>query len=457
MLVADILRAVVLRWRLVAGIFAAVLAFTLIWIVLTPHEYRATATLLFDNRAPDPAGSDKGGAGTSLSQRLATEAQILRSDVLARRVAAKLGLTDDESLRQQWKSSTDGSQSFEGWLAARLRTGLEVVPSTTGNTIEISYQSRNPEQAAHYANSFATAFNDTRLAMSTDLARRYAQWSEQRIGESRKRLEQTQKALSDFQRRRGIIATGSIDAESIRLSELTAKLSTAEATAADAQARAAHGASMPEVQASAVVQGLQAQIAAKSATIQQMGTELGPRNARMLAARAELAELQAKLAAATGTSAGSLSAASSAASASRAATQALHDRQRARMLALAADRGQLQVLESNVASARREYDTISEQLTEMRAKSTLPALNVVRLNNAEPPLLPNAPNIALRLVLMTLFGAMLAVAAAIFAEWLHPRIRSREGVAYITGAVPLGHADFRLIRQQLLIEGGPTS
>ncbi|MFT3965876.1 MAG: exopolysaccharide biosynthesis protein [Sphingobium sp.] len=440
---------------MVVTIFATVMVLTIVWILLTPREYRATATLLFDSRAPNP-DSGEAKKATDISAMLATEAQVLQSDILARKVAEKLGLINDPDLKQQWQQQTGGAQSFEGWLQNRVRAGLEVEPSATGNTIAVSYRSPDSEKSALMANSFASAFNDARLSMSNEVGRRYALWFQKRIGESRERLEEAQTALSDFQRKRGIIATGAIDAESTRLSELSGKLSAAEASAADANARAANGASMPEVQSSGVVQGLRSQIAAKSAEIRQMSTELGPNHPLMAAANAQLGQLQAALAAETGKTAGGLSAASSAASANRAAMQNLLDQQRGRMLALAADRGKLQVLESNVESARKEYDSESQKLAEIKAQSTLPSLNVVRLNNAEPPLLPNAPNIAVRFVMMTLLGGLLAVAAAIFAEWMRPRVRSRDAVAYLTGAPLLGSADIRQIRQQLLIEGGTS-
>ena len=54
MLILDIIRAILQRWRLMAGIFCGVMLLTAIWILMTPREYVASATLLFDTRAPDP-------------------------------------------------------------------------------------------------------------------------------------------------------------------------------------------------------------------------------------------------------------------------------------------------------------------------------------------------------------------------------------------------------------------
>jgi uncharacterized protein involved in exopolysaccharide biosynthesis len=457
MLILDILRAILQRWRMVISIFCGVMLLTALWIVMTPREYLATATLLFDTRAPDPLRTDNGGGASEPAAMLTTEAQILRGEAITSQVARTMGMDKDAELRKQWFDDTHGSQTFQGWLNRRLQSGLEVTPSPMSNTIDIAYRSPNAARSAQIANAFADAFNQTRLSMSNDFAKRYAEWFKTRLGESEARMQSAQAELASFQREHGIVSTGSIDAESNRLAELSSKLSAAEASAADAGARAAAGASMPEVQSSGVVQGLRAQIAAKSAEIRQMSAELGPSHELMRAAHAQLGQLQAALAQETAKTSGSLSAASSAASANRGAMQALLNQHRARMLSLAGDRGKLDILESNVESARKEYETETQQLAELRAKSSIPSLNVLHLNAAEAPLLPNSPNIAVRLLMMTILGLMLAVGAAILAEWLQPRIRSRDAVTYLTGVPVLGQADLRHIGQQLRIEGAKWS
>lgn len=457
MLMFDIIRAIFQRWKMVLAIFTGVMLLTALWIAVTPREYRASATLLFDTRAPDPLPSKNGASAADQSAMLATEAQILKSEVIALKVADQLGMMKDPALRQQWAEQAQNGQSFNGWLAARVKSGLEVAPSASGNTIEIGYLSSSAEKSAQMANAFARAFNDARLAMSSDFARQYTGWFQKRIAESRAHVEEAQDALAKFQRLRGIVATGAIDAEGTRLSELSSKLASAEASAADAGARAAAGSNMPEVQSSGVVQGLRSQIAAKSAEVRQMAAELGPNHALMQAARAQLGQLQAALAAETGKAAATLAAASSAASANRGSMQSLLDQHRGRMLSLASDRGKISVLESNVESARKEYETETQQLAELKAKSTVPSLNVVRLNTAEPPLLPNAPNIPVRVLMMTILAVLLAVGSAILAEWLTPRIRSRDAITYLTGVPVLGQADLRQIGHQLRIEGAKRS
>lgn len=453
----DVTRAVLQRWKMATIIFCSVMVLTFLWIAITPREYRASATLLFDSRAPNPTSGKAGGSAIEDNGMLATEAQILRSEVIARKVVEKLGMLEDPVLRAQWQQYTGGSQTFEGWITRRVQSGLEVTPSPVGNTIEVSYRSLNAEKSALLANSFAQTFNDARLGISNQFAQRFAAWFKKQIAQSEQRMEDAQTDLANFQRAHGIVATGAIDAESTRLSELSSKLSSAEASAAEARARAAGGSSMPDVQSSGVIQGLRAQIATKQAEISQMGAELGPNHALMLAARGQLREMEDILTQETSKTSGSLTAVSTAAAANQGTMQSLLDQHRARMLALASDRGKLNVLESNVVSARKEYEGQTEQLAQLHAKSTAPSLNIVRLNIAEPPLLPNSPNIGVRFLMMTVLALMLALGSAILAEWLRPRVRSHNAILHLTGVPLLGQADLRRQGQQLRIEGGNWS
>lgn len=454
MQLADLIRAVLIRWKLELLIFLGVLTLATIWIAASPRTYVATASMLIDSRAPDPVSSE-GSAAKSESSAIATEARIIQSEAIASRVAEKLKIDKDPAMKERWMSETGGAQTFNGWVARRVLAGLGVSGDSADNIITLGYKSSDPQKAASMANAFADAYVDVRLRMSTDPAKTYADWFEKRIAEVRAKLVSSQEALSDFQRARGIISTGSIDAESTRLGELSSQLSNAEAQAADARSRASVGGSaMPEVQQSGVIQGLRAQIAAKSAAVQQMRGELGSSHPEMLAAQAELAQLQSSLASETAKTTGMLSASSAASSSREGQIRGLLSSQRGRMLAQAADRSKLEVLESDTASARREYDSVTQQLASMRLRSTVPATNIRQLDRAEVPLLPDSPNVVLRLLLAMVFGIMLAITTAVALEWRRPRIRNVASLVHLTGAPVLGSVQ---IRRALPSPAGPQS
>jgi uncharacterized protein involved in exopolysaccharide biosynthesis len=175
----------------------------------------------------------------------------------------------------------------------------------------------------------------------------------------------------------------------------------------------------------------------------------------MRAANAELAELRAKLGSETGKTSSALGAAQAASNSREAQIRGLLAQQRARMLALADDRSTLEVLESDAASARREYDAVMQQLASMRLRSTLPATNVRELDRAEPPLLPTSPDVAIRFVLSLLFGSLLAVGVAAALEFRRPRVRSVGALRALSGAPVLGVA--RIGSNPPLLPGAQTA
>lgn len=440
--IADLIRALAARWKLELAIVLAMMMLGGLWIAITPRAYLASASVLIDAQAPQPVTGQVDQSPKGIASTLATEAKIIRSEATANRVIDQLGLEKDPVARDDWLAATGGVQSLRGWLARRLLSKLSVIASSTDNILGVSYVDTNSRRAAQLANAFAGNYIAARLQMSTDPARTYADWFEKRIAEARGKVETSQQALSDFQRQRGIISTGAIDAESSRLGELSSLLSNAQAQSADARSRAAAGGTLPEVQSSAVIQGLRAQIASKSATIQQMRGELGSHHPEMQAMTAELAELNAKLGSETGKTSGSLGAASAASNSREAQVRSLLEQQRSRMLSLASDRSKLQVLESEAESARQEYTSIAQQLNSMRLRSTLPATNARLLDQAEAPMLPNSPNVVLRFLMTTIFGVMLAIAVAVALEWRRPRVRSAGSLVHLTGAPLLGSARF---------------
>jgi succinoglycan biosynthesis transport protein ExoP len=440
--IADLIRALAARWKLELAIVLAITVLGILWIAVTPRAYLASASVLIDTQAPQPVTGQVDQSAKSAAATLATEAKIIRSEATANRVVDQLGLEKNPLIRDRWRAATGGLQSLRGWLARSLLSKLSVATSSTDNILSVGYEDTDSRRAAQLANAFAANYVGTRLQLSTDPARTYADWFEKRIAEARGKVEKSQQALSDFQRDRGIISTGTIDAESTRLGELSSILSNAQAQSADARSRAATGGSLPEVQSSAVIQGLRAQIASKSATIQQMRSDLGPNHPEMRAMTAELRELNAKLASETGKTSGSLGAASAASNSREAQVRALLEQQRSRMLALASDRSKLQVLESEAESARQEYTSIAQQLNSMRLRSTLPATNARLLDRAEAPMLPNSPNVVLRFLLTLIFGVMLAIAVAVALEWRRPRVRSAVSLVHLTGAPLLSSTRF---------------
>jgi len=448
---SDLLAALKARWKLELAVTLLVLGAIAAWTATLPRTYTGTASLLFDQTAPDP-GVDTASRAVSAADMLGTQADVIRSQEIATQVAKSTGLADSPAVLSQWRNA-GGQGTPEEWLGRNMLQGLVVEPGKSSTILSVSYKARDADSAAQVANSFAQTYLNAYLHMTTDPARAYTRWFEERTREVRGKLETAQNALTNFQRQKGIVSSESMDAEAERLTALSTQLASAEAANADAASRAGAGSGQsPDVQSSGVVQSLRTQIAQKSAQVSDLRTSLGPNHPDMIAANAELSALRAKLGSEVGSTSRSLTVASGDTAARTAALRRLVNAQRGRMLALSSDRSQLEVLQRDVQSARAAFDSVTQRLSAMRLQAELPRTNVRLLDRANPPTLPSSPNVPLRLVLGLLLGLGLAVTLAAALEWLRPRVRTDRGLTRATGVPVLLHVDLGRSRISPLIQ-----
>lgn len=453
LLPADIISALKARWRLELAIVAVVLALVIAWTLVTPRSYEATASLLFDARPLDPTGTDGAQQEGAVAQ-IATQSDVIQSEAIATEVSRSLQLAASPGVVAGWRQSTGGTGDIDAWYGRQLLTSLDVVPVAGSRVMSIKYKAADPEFAAQVANGFVSSYLAAKLRQDTDPARTYSRWFVDRTKEVRAQLEAAQAKLTAFQRKTGIVDSGEANAEQARLAELSSQLTGAEAASADLTARSGSNASAsPDVQASSVVQQLRSSIAAKSAEISQLSADLGPNHPTRQAAEAELAALNRRLAIEVGTTTRSVRVASGAAGGKEADLRQMLGAQRGRMLSLATDRAQLDVLQRDVASARAAYDAVTMRLSTMRLQSAAPTANATQLDVATPPLFPSSPNVFLRVLLGFILGMVLAIATAIALEAWRPRVRTAKGASSASGVPVIGLINFGSSRAGALIDG----
>lgn len=447
---SDLIAAMKTRWRLELFVLIAVLALVAIWTALSPKTYVATSSLLFDEPMVDPVQGTQ-TTQDSVAGLLSTQGDVIKSVAVAGEVVRSLQLVTPEVVTR-WQAATDGTGDVDTWYGRYLLGNLAIAPEPGSRVLRLQYVSNDPQFAAQMANAFATSYLDTRLKMRTDPARTYSRWFQERTREVRENLQQAQARLTAFKRETGIVDTGTSDAEVARLSELSNQLTSAEASSAALGARAGtNAAASPDVQSSSVVQGLRAQIASKTAQVSQMRTSLGPNHPDIIAAKAELAELQSRLAGEIGNSTRSVRVASNAANSTEAELREKLNAQRQRMLSLSTDNAQLDVLRRDVDTAQAAYDAVAARLQTMRLQSVAPDTNVRQLDSATAPLLPSSPNVPIRLLLGVVLGLLLAVGVALGLEIWRPRVRTADGVAGITGLPVLAAVDLSESRASMLL------
>jgi succinoglycan biosynthesis transport protein ExoP len=422
---ADLIEALKARWLMVAAIAGVLFAIIAGLALMQPRQYLATSSLLLDLSQTDPTDSAQQQQGrVETDSIIATQLDLIRSAKVTDAVAKAAGFLDatpadlppDARLQQ---------------AAGRVRAGLTVSTGRQSNVLQIQFLDSDPVVAARVANLAAQIYMREQVALRASTAQGSAQWFEARTADVRRRYEIAQKKLSDFQRAHDIIGMNRMDLEAEKLKNLSAYLVQAQADAAAAHSKSGSGA-VPEVATSLVVQNIQEAIATQAAKVAELGKSLGPNHPQMIAAKAQLSELQGHLSEARGVQASSMTANSGAASRREAELRGEMAAQEDRMIRMSGVQDQLMVMQRDVEAARQTYDTVRQRFNEAALKSQISQPNASSLDQASVPLFPARPNLPLWFVGGIALGLFAGVAAVVLSEILRPRVRTVNGLAAST-------------------------
>lgn len=422
------------KWLMLATFSATVAAAIIISIVL-PRQYTATSTLVVDSKGVDPL------TGTMLPAQLvpgymATQVGIMSSRNVGLKVVDNLKLAQSPVVQQQFNEATHGQGDIREWLAGVLIPKLKITPARESNLIDVSYTANNPEFAAVMANAFVQAYIRTNLDLRTDPARQTNLWYEEQIKELRDKLESAQTRLSDYQRKKGIVAVDErLDVENTRLAELSSQLVAAQAQTYDSQSRNRRsGDQLTDVVNSPLIQGLKGNIAQGESRLAQLSEKLGKNHPEYLRAEAELNSLRSKLAHEMRNAQTGVNTTMRVSQQREGDLRASLAAQKAKVLALKQQRDEGAVLARDVESAQRAYDLALQRATQTRMESKSDLTDIAVLNPATPPLEASSPKLKLNALLATAIGTLLATTFALLAELFDRRLRSETDFVDILGA-----------------------
>lgn len=423
-------------------VFVLVVATAVIVSLVMPKQYDATASVVIDVK-PDPV-SAIAFSGTTAPGFMATQVDILSSDRVALRVIRDLKLLDNPQLRAQWQAEGQDSGTIEQWLMGFFKKGLDIMPSRASNVIQITYRSPDPGFAAGIANAFARAYIATTLELRVDPARQFSSFFVAQSKEARSALEESQAALSAFQRENGIIAADErLDVENARLAELSSQLVQIEAISSESgsrqqQAQGLSGERMQEVLNNPLISGLKADLARNEARLQELNSKFGVNHPQVVEAKANVAELRARTEAEVRRVTGGVSVTNTINKQREAQVRRELDAQRTKLLQMKAVRDQGQVLVREVENAQRAYDNVMARLNQTSMESQANQSYANLLTSALPPGEPASPKVLLNILVAVVLGSILALSLALALELADRRVRSAEDVVATIGVPVLG-------------------
>lgn len=450
------------RW-LILGAFLVALVLGLAATLLSTRIYTAAATLQIDRQSAqvlegaEVAPTESMIAGEEFFQ---TQYGLLRSRSLAERVVDSLGLASSDAFLEQMGVSLPRAEEGSATAQATRRRAmvLRVVQENFGvspvrgsRLVSISFESPDPNLSARVVNAFAEGFIESNLARRFESTAYLRDFLEERIAQTKSRLEDAERQLVAYAGQQQIInlsdsSEPNAQQESLvsrTLGALNASLAQAQAdrVAAEARWRQANSSalmSLPEVLQNPAVQRLSEERARVSAEYQQKLSIYKPDYPEMQQLNARLVELDQEIAQIAGSVRASIRAQYEVAANEERALQAQVNGLKSDVLDLRDRSIQYNILQREVDTSRTLYDGLLQRYKEVGVAGGVMANNISIVDRAQAPSRPSKPNLLLNIAIAGLIGLGLGVVAALLLEALDETLEKPEDVEAKLGLPVLG-------------------
>jgi capsular exopolysaccharide synthesis family protein len=279
--------------------------------------YRSTTSLLIEQNKSKVLSIEEVYSGISANREyFQTQAEILKSRELARKVVYKLGLVTHPEFdpRQQekpfWKKWAAAvgyvepeltPEGIEKSVVERFEKNLSVEPIRLSQLIKVSFDSYDRDLAANIANAVADTYIENDLEARYLMTQKAGEWLNSRLSGLKEKLSQSEKALQDFRDRERIVDTKGMALSGVtkQLEDMTrslvdARMRRAEAESAFNQVKALRSAgnpqfdSIPAVVKNPLVARLKELEADSEKKVSELANRYGHEHPKMAQAEAEL-------------------------------------------------------------------------------------------------------------------------------------------------------------------------
>ena len=416
------------HWVVASACVFALVLFTVAVSLLLPPKFTSTASLVVDVRGVNPVLGVSESNTVLPRTTLATQASMVRSEGVARKVVTQLGLERDPAFVAAWKDDVESRGDLTAWIAKKLLKALDVRPNAEdSNVLDLQFSATDPKRAADVVNAFAEAYLSTALQLRGSAAKVSADFFTQQSKTLRSQLEEAQNRLSDYQRQHGIVGGDErLDVENASLNELSSQNLQARAQRIEAGSRglnaATNAAQSPDVLTSPVVQQLLANIATTDAQLKTAQSQYGPNHPQVQNLQTQLAQLRAAMQSESARAASALKMNDKINQQREGAIKEGLEAQRKRVLALKSQRDGLAVLERDVDSARKAYDQAQQRQIQTSQEGSAPSPEASVLSVGVVPSESARPGLKVLVPLAIVLGAVVGVLAAILKEMRRPLI-----------------------------------
>jgi polysaccharide biosynthesis transport protein len=294
---------------LIAAIILGSLIVGLITALLSEERFRAT-TRIEISQTQDNVTQVRGVQADDIRQDrlyLPTQYELLRTKSLAGRVVRELNLGQDQQFLASYGIELGADANVEERLAPVLLGSVTIAPVQSSSLVDIQVTGRDREVTAKLANAWADQF------IAENLDRRYGatiearQFLEERLAQTRERLEDAEKQLITYASNRGLLTVeqpntagdsqGTV-AQTLVASDLQAlneALARATADRISAEAAVAAGSTSDTSNTSSTVSALRQRRAEANAQLAELSSRFGDGYPPVIALKAQVAQLDTEI------------------------------------------------------------------------------------------------------------------------------------------------------------------
>ncbi len=469
----DLWRVIVKRKWVVIAVFLIVVVTALVVTMMATPIYRATITLKIEREASKVI--DFKGAPTVPDEYgdidfYRTQYELLKSRTLAERVVKQLDLRQRATAMERpapwWSAwwpgaaSRDAPDKSEAEAAAQaaardpyaaavgaFQGSLTVEPIRNSRLVRVLFDSPDRKLAADALNALASNFIAANLERRYDASSYAKTFLEEKLAQTKTRLEESERMLVDFQREQQII---NVDEKQNVLAQSLAAYNAAATKAGEDRLRAEalyreykeNPDSSPQMLDNKSMAALREQRTKLQVEYQEGLRIYKPAFPKMLQLKASIDEIDKKIKEESDIVRRSIEGAYNVSVAQEASVKAKLEAAKKDVLDLQGRSVRYSILKREVDTNRTLYDGLLQRLKEVGVEAGVGTNNVSVVDPALVPGGPFKPNLTLNLQIAALLGLALGVGLAFFLDYLddtmqHPEDMERIAHLPVLGVVPL--------------------
>jgi capsular exopolysaccharide synthesis family protein len=455
------------RWTIITFFLVVVTTVTLASFLMRPL-YKAKAIIQIDKESPNILYfKDVYAVERPEQDYYQTQYKILKSRNLAKKVIKSINL--DKNLEFIGDQTTTLLMMIKDWFKDLFSTTekdkekeegikpglidsflsrLEITPDRGSRLVTVNYSTHEPELSAKIANTIARAFIDFNLESKIDATQQARDWLEKQLESLKARVEVSEERLNKYARENEII--GIDEKQNIvtqRLADLSTSLNqaTAERINKEALYKEADGKdidSIPAVINNTLIQKLTNDYTTLEVEYFQLSKLYKPEYPKMVRLKEQINKLNASIDKEKRKIINSIKSDYQAALKRENYLMTALNKQKAETLALNQRSIQYNILKRETDTNKELYNGLLQRLKETGVSSGISMSNILILDRAEVPQVPDKPKKKLNILLAVLIGLFGGTGLAFFMEYLDNTVKTHEDIERFVqlpflGIVPL--------------------